>query len=119
MLFRSSSLNRTIASSTANDGSESWTVPTSQPLGSDYRIKITSTSSTTQYDYSDNYFAIKQATLVVYVGAHPDDIDIGMSGSLYKHDRGINPILWIVVTDGGADKDEYAYDSDASRNWVA
>ena len=56
-------------------------------------------------------------TLVVYIGAHPDDIDIGMSGSLYKHDVGIHPILWIVVTDGGADDTEYAYET--ARNWIA
>ena len=58
-------------------------------------------------------------TLVVYVGAHPDDIDIGMSGSLYKHDVGKHPILWIVVTDGGADKGEYEYETADSRNWIS
>ena len=56
-------------------------------------------------------------TLVVYIGAHPDDIDIGMSGSLYKYDVGIHPILWIVVTDGGADDDEYAYET--TNGWIA
>ena len=39
--------------------------------------------------------------LVVYIGAHPDDIDIGMSGSLFKFDVNNHPILWIVATDGG------------------
>jgi hypothetical protein len=57
-------------------------------------------------------------TLAVYVGAHPDDIDIGISGALYKNDLGKNPILWIVVTDGGADIDEYYYESNSSRNWI-
>jgi len=58
-------------------------------------------------------------TLVVYVGAHPDDIDIGMSGSLYKYDVNNHPILWIVVTDGGADEAEYNYESAAGKSWVA
>lgn len=58
-------------------------------------------------------------TLVVCVGAHPEDIDIGISGSLYKHDIGKHPILWLVVTDGGADLDEYQYESNSSRNWLA
>jgi len=57
-------------------------------------------------------------TLVVYIGAHPDDIDIGMSGSLFKYDVGKHPILWIVVTDGGADSGEYEYETNASRNWL-
>lgn len=58
-------------------------------------------------------------TLVVCIGAHTDDIDIGISGTLYKNDIGKHPILWIVVTDAGADIDEYQYESNSSRNWVA
>ncbi|MFB3889479.1 MAG: hypothetical protein ACE14S_08300 [Candidatus Bathyarchaeia archaeon] len=58
-------------------------------------------------------------TLVVFVGAHPDDIDIAISGSLYKNELDKHPILWVVVTDGGADTDEYQYETDASRNWTA
>lgn len=57
-------------------------------------------------------------TLVVCIGAHPDDIDIAISGTLYKDDLGKNPILWIVVTDGAADIDEYYYETDSSRNWL-
>lgn len=56
-------------------------------------------------------------TLAVYIGAHPDDIDIGMSGSLYKHDVGRHPILWIVVSDGGASSIEYAYEIE--KGWIA
>jgi len=58
------------------------------------------------------------STLVVYIGAHPDDIDIGMSGSLYKDNVNNHPILWIVVTDGGADEGEYYFDSDPVRGWI-
>lgn len=54
-------------------------------------------------------------TLAVYVGAHPDDIDIGISGSLYKHDLGRHPILWVVVTDGGADSLEYEREANCGR----
>ena len=57
--------------------------------------------------------------LVVYIGAHPDDIDIGMSGSLFKYDVGHHPILWIVVTDGAADMGEYDYEVNSSRGWVS
>ena len=60
LLYKGGVLNLTITSSTANDGSQAWTVPTGQALGSDYKIKITSTSSAAQYDWSDNYFTIAQ-----------------------------------------------------------
>jgi hypothetical protein len=57
--------------------------------------------------------------LVVCVAAHPDDIEIVTSGSLYKADIGKHPIMWLVVTDGGADPDEYNYESNASQGWIA
>jgi len=61
--------------------------------------------------------------LAVYIGSHPDDIDVSMSGSLYKFDLGKHPIMWVVVTDGGADVDEYNFDSShynsgSSKAWV-
>jgi LmbE family N-acetylglucosaminyl deacetylase len=58
-------------------------------------------------------------TLVVCVATHPEDIEIVTSGSLYKDDIGKHPIMWIIVTDGGADIDEYNYESNASQGWIA
>ena len=42
-------------------------MPSTQATGSDYKIKITSTSSTSQYDYSDNPFTISADTTVAKV----------------------------------------------------
>jgi len=53
----------------------------------------------------------------VYIGAHPDDIDIAMLPSLYKYDYGVHPILWVVVTDGAADQREYDYE--VAKGWIA
>ena len=58
-------------------------------------------------------------TPVVCIGAHTDDIEVAISGTLYKNDIGKHPMLWIVVTDAGADIDEYQYESNSSRNWIA
>ena len=60
-LYKGSSLNRSITSSTSNNGSYPWTVPSDQTTDSDFRIKITSTSDSSKYDYSDNYFQINAA----------------------------------------------------------
>jgi len=57
-LYKGGSYNSTITSSTSNNGSYSWTVPTSLTSGSDYKIKITDTSNSNYYDYSDNDFSI-------------------------------------------------------------
>jgi Ser-Thr-rich glycosyl-phosphatidyl-inositol-anchored membrane family protein len=56
-LYKGESLNRTIASSTANDGSYFWSIPSSQAVAADYRIKVTSTSNSEYGDFSD-YFSI-------------------------------------------------------------
>lgn len=57
-LFRGNTLSHTISSRTSNDGSFSWTVPSSQALDSNYKIKITSISNSEYYDWSDNNFRI-------------------------------------------------------------
>ncbi len=56
--------------------------------------------------------------MVVYIGAHTDDIDLGMSGALIKYDYGVHRIVWLITTDASADKDEYNYETDPSRGWI-
>ncbi len=64
-LMKSGVLNKVIVSSTANDGSYSWTIPSTQTLGTDYKIRITSTSKPSITDSSNSNFAIVRGTLTV------------------------------------------------------
>lgn len=64
-LFKGFQFQRNIVSWTENDGVYTWTVPTSQPLGSDYRIKIISTQNAAESDLSDNMFRITEPKPVV------------------------------------------------------
>lgn len=57
-LYKGGLFKQTIASSTSNDGSHPWTIATGQTIGSDYKIKITSTSNSTYNDMSNNNFKI-------------------------------------------------------------
>jgi hypothetical protein len=57
-LYTGTVFDRTIETSTANDYIYSWLIPSNQSLGSNYKIKITSTSNTSIYDFSDTFFAI-------------------------------------------------------------
>ena len=57
-LYKGGVLKSEISSSTPNDGSYSWTIPTTQTLGTDYKIKITSTSNSIYNDWSNNNFRI-------------------------------------------------------------
>ncbi|NHZ86901.1 MAG: hypothetical protein GWP19_13670, partial [Planctomycetia bacterium] len=59
-LFKSGSLDSTISSSTSNNGSYSWTIPSNQTIGSDYKIRIISISDSYLHDDSDNYFTISE-----------------------------------------------------------
>jgi len=79
-LYRVSTLTRTITSSTACDGSYSWTIPTDLTTASDYRIKITSTSMTSVYDYSNAYFSITAPTITV---TSPNGGEVWGTGSDY------------------------------------
>ena len=66
-LLKAGTPHLTLSGSTPNDGSfASWTIPTSVPTGTDYRIRITSTSNPTITDTSDSNFAIiPQSSLTV------------------------------------------------------
>jgi hypothetical protein len=66
-LLKGGVVNQTITSSTSvgsnGSGSYSWTVPASQQAGSDYRIRVTSTSNNTCTDTSDSNMTIVPVNL--------------------------------------------------------
>ncbi len=64
-LFRGSSYYTTISSSTSNDGSFVWSIPTNLSESSQYRVKISSLNNTSVYDFSDNYFTINKTVEAV------------------------------------------------------
>ncbi len=68
-LLKGSSVNLTITSSTSigsgGNGSYNWTIPATQTGGTDYKIKITSTSNGTYTDTSNNNFTIVAASITV------------------------------------------------------
>lgn len=57
-LLKGDILDKVIVSTTPNDGSYSWSIPSSQTLGSNYKVRITSTSNSTHKDTSNNNFTI-------------------------------------------------------------
>ena len=58
-LLKSGSLNSTITSSTANDGSFSWTPSTGLTAASDYSIRVTDTANSSYSDTSNSTFTIQ------------------------------------------------------------
>ena len=51
-------MNSTIIASIASSGSYSWPIPSGQAAGADYKVRITSTTNSSLYDESNNYFTI-------------------------------------------------------------
>ena len=67
-LYVNNSFNSNITTNTANDGSYYWNIPSSVSQGSNYKIKITSTSNSTVYDYSDGTFTILNPSIDLSIG---------------------------------------------------
>ena len=62
-LLKAGVVSQTISSSTPNDGTyASWTIPTTLATGTDYRIRVTSTTNAAITDTSNNYLSITTAT---------------------------------------------------------
>ncbi|MEL7377930.1 MAG: Ser-Thr-rich GPI-anchored membrane family protein, partial [Bacteroidota bacterium] len=57
-LYKGSQRVQTISSSTASDGSYYWRAPSTLQSGTDYRLKVSSTTNSSVYDYSNNNFSI-------------------------------------------------------------
>ncbi len=57
-LYKGGIFNRIISSSIPNTGSYNWYIPSSQTIGNDYKIKVTSTSNSIYNDWSNNNFNI-------------------------------------------------------------
>lgn len=65
-LFKNSTVDRIITSGTpigsSGSGTYAWTIPENQAPGSDYKVKVTSTSNSSYADIGDNNFTIRPAT---------------------------------------------------------
>ncbi len=68
-LYKGGALNRVITPATPNDGSYVWAVPDWQAYGSDYKIRVASTSGSGHADQSDNTFRVARAPRVLHPSA--------------------------------------------------
>ena len=64
-LYKSDFYQLSVNTSTSNDGLYDWIIPGSIIPGNDYKVKITSNSDSSMYDFSDNNFSIIESVTVV------------------------------------------------------
>ena len=77
-LLKAGILNRVIVASTLNDGSHPWPILATQAPGTDYKVKITSTSNPSYNDTSDDYFTIPVPSFTV---VYPDGSKFWIRGT--------------------------------------
>ena len=61
-LYNNGSFHSSIAESVESDGSHPWTIPSGQALGNTYQIKISSISTPSCFDISENFSIIEAGT---------------------------------------------------------
>jgi Bacterial pre-peptidase C-terminal domain/Calx-beta domain/CARDB/Ser-Thr-rich glycosyl-phosphatidyl-inositol-anchored membrane family len=78
-VYRGNTLYTTLASNTANDGTETWIPPLTLPAGNDYRIRVVSGATSAVFGFS-NYFAVTAPT-IVNIDAANSDFSLTETGS--------------------------------------
>lgn len=80
-LLKGGIFNRTINSSVRigsnGNGSYNWSIPLSQTLGNDYKIRITSTSNSMYKDISNNNFTISDMSTIMKSPPHIYHVGLG------------------------------------------
>jgi dipeptidyl aminopeptidase/acylaminoacyl peptidase len=106
-LLNGSVVNSTLTASTpigsAGQGNYTWTIPLNQPAATDYRVKITSTTSSVYNDTSDAFFEIAE-----WIGVNitvPNGGESWAAGSTHlitwQHKNTGAPIVQIELFKGG------------------
>ncbi|MDD1674868.1 MAG: GPI anchored serine-threonine rich family protein, partial [Methanomicrobiales archaeon] len=80
-VLKGSTVVQTLSSSTPNDGSFSWTISTALAAGSDYRIRITSTTNAAITDLSNAYFTIGSPPTGTLTVTSPNGGEVWAPGS--------------------------------------
>ncbi|BAY34078.1 hypothetical protein NIES2107_59830 [Nostoc carneum NIES-2107] len=80
-LYKAGSLYSTLFSSTLSDGIESWYVPTNLVAGSDYQIRVSSTTNANVWDFGNSYFSVTAPFLAV---TSPNGGESFQAGSTYN-----------------------------------
>jgi murein DD-endopeptidase MepM/ murein hydrolase activator NlpD len=96
-LYKNGSFDRTIFSSTASDGSETWTIPNNLSPASDYSLKISSVNDSNLYDDSDSNFTVVPTPFITLTS--PNNGESWQAGS--KQSGGYD--LHFQMFEGGGD----------------
>ena len=88
-----------ITSSTMNDGSYSWSIPSNQDSGTNYRIMIIDTSDSSVFDFSD-YFELYEPSITITSPVSTSTWKVGTSQSISWVAQNVGNYVSIDLYDG-------------------
>jgi len=105
-LYKGGTYTSTITTSTPSTGSYNWIIPSSQPIGTDYRIRIASTTDDNIFDLSDTDFAISSVPSLTLTS--PNGGEVMLPGALLS-------INWSNINVSNV---KLEYSTDSGSNWI-
>ncbi len=118
-LYKGGSYYSTITSSTVNDGSFTWDLPSGQLPGSDYQIRIASIMNPAFFDFSDSDFSICSQIVVIapnggevwHIG---ESYDIawgpsGIGGNVVIEYSTNSGVIWTAIDSTAPDTGNYSW----------
>jgi hypothetical protein len=126
-LYKGGVFYSNIVLGTADDGSYDWVIPSSHEGGTDYSVKIESTTATQWSDFSDGYFAISGLTVTSPNGreSYPTGsrqtitwTKVGVTGSYVKIELLLDGKLVWVIDSNAANTGSYNVDIPDDNNLV-
>ena len=102
-LFLSGNFYAIIASSTSNDGYYNWSIPAGNDPSSNYKVKITDTSNSSTYDYSDNYFTLSGSPFITVLSPNGgEDWALGSTQEISWYSDFAGTYVKIELYEGGS-----------------
>ncbi len=119
-LYRSGTFVGTISNSTNNDGYYLWTIPAWCESSVYYKVKITDTSNSLTYDYSDNNFTITGVPEITVISPNGgENWEIGSSHTITWTSENIGNNMKIQLWENGSNYFTIINSTynDGSYNW--
>ena len=101
-LYDSGSLDSAISTYTSNDGSYSWSIPSTQTGSSAYKIRVQSYSDSSIYDDSDSSFTIERSTLEVTTPNGGESWNAGSTYNITWDEENAGSYVKIYLYDSGS-----------------
>ncbi|MDC0480215.1 GPI anchored serine-threonine rich family protein [Candidatus Marinimicrobia bacterium] len=119
-LFKDGSAYQIIEGNTENNGSYSWTIPSTYDADNDYRVRISSVEDANVYDESDNDFSISLPPYTITSPNGGEDWELGSTHDVTWTSGDVSGNVKIELYQGGNAYQiiEGSTDDDGTHSWT-